>query len=264
MLSRLTFLGIAGFWLTMNGLLWRSEFGSNPDDFPVPVDMVVRKILTAPDTSSLSVYAQRQRMGYCEFSTSVGQQMAALDDNHPPPEGLVARAGYQLHLTGNVALINFTNRIKFDGRLTFLPTRQWQELQLRLTTSTGVIEIHSAATNRSISLRFTADGAVFERQLPFADLADPAAALRLLGGDWGGMAANELPFSHLATTTGPAITWTAHRTRLRMGTETAPVYRLETDVLGRTITLDVSPLGEILRASVPDVLEARIDELNRP
>ena len=58
-------------------------------------------------------------MGYCEFSTGVGQQMAALDEDRPPPEGLVARAGYQIHLAGNVALGDFTNRLKFDGARPF-------------------------------------------------------------------------------------------------------------------------------------------------
>ncbi len=85
--ARLTFLAIAAFWLTMNVLLWRAEFGAHGGDTPVPVELVWRKILTAPDASSLSVYQNGDRMGYCEFSTSVGQQMAAVDADKPPPEG---------------------------------------------------------------------------------------------------------------------------------------------------------------------------------
>ena len=71
---RLTFLAIILFWGTMNVLLWRTEYGSLGGDTPVPFALVWRKILTAPDASSLSVYQNRERMGYCEFSTSVGQR----------------------------------------------------------------------------------------------------------------------------------------------------------------------------------------------
>ena len=40
MTARLTFLGIVAFWLTMNVLLWRAEFGAHGGDTPVPVQLV--------------------------------------------------------------------------------------------------------------------------------------------------------------------------------------------------------------------------------
>ena len=128
MYARLTFLGIAAFWVTMNVLLWRLEFGVRGGDTSVPPQLVWRKILTAPDASSLSVYQKGDRMGYCEFSTGVGQQMAAFDEGKPPPDGFTAHAGYQLHIAGNVSLGDFTNRLKFDGRARFDRFRQWEEL----------------------------------------------------------------------------------------------------------------------------------------
>ena len=48
MLARPTFLAIATFWLTMNVLLWRAEYGSHNGETPVPLELVWRKILTAP------------------------------------------------------------------------------------------------------------------------------------------------------------------------------------------------------------------------
>ena len=89
MTARLTFLAIAAFWVTMNVLLWRAEFGARTNDTPVPFELVWKKILTAPDESSLSVYQGRTRMGYCEFSTGVGQQMAGLDEDKVPPLSLI-------------------------------------------------------------------------------------------------------------------------------------------------------------------------------
>ena len=96
----------------------------------MPAGVVWRKIITAPDASSLSVYQNGDRMGYCEFSTSIGQEMATVDGDNPPPEGLVKRAGYQIHLAGNVALGDFTNRVKFDGRVQFRYVREWREFTL--------------------------------------------------------------------------------------------------------------------------------------
>jgi hypothetical protein len=100
MIPRLTFLSIAAFWVAMNILLWRSEYGSRGSGIPVPVDLVWRKVLTAPDTSSLTVYQDGQKTGFCEFSTSVEQAMSVLDEDNPPPEGIVARAGYQIRFDG--------------------------------------------------------------------------------------------------------------------------------------------------------------------
>ena len=119
MIPRVTFLSIAAFWVAMNVLLWRAEYGSRGSGIPVPVDLVWRKILTAPDASSLTVYQDGQKTGFCEFSTSVEQAMAALDEDKPPPEGIVARAGYQIRFDGNVSLGEFTNRLNFDGRIQF-------------------------------------------------------------------------------------------------------------------------------------------------
>src|ERR1700683_643253 len=112
MISRLTFFLIAAFWVAMNFLLWRAEYGSRGGEISVPVDLVWRKILTAPDASSLNIFQDGRRTGFCEFSTGVGQEMAKLDENSPPPEGVVARAGYQIHLNGSASLGDFTNRVR--------------------------------------------------------------------------------------------------------------------------------------------------------
>ena len=158
MTNRLIFIAIAAFWVTMNVLLWRTEFGAHGGDTPVPLALVWHKILTAPDASSLSVFQNGQRTGYCELSTSIGQEMATLDADKPPPEGLVARAGYQIHLAGNFALGDFTNRVKFDGRASFLSARQWRELTLKVTSRSTVVEIHSLATNQTVHVKISSEG----------------------------------------------------------------------------------------------------------
>ncbi len=262
---RLTFFAIAAFWVTMNALLWRAEYGALGGDTPVPFELVWRKILTAPDASSLSVYQGRERMGYCEFSTSVGQQMAALDDDKLPPEGLVAKAGYQVHLAGNIALDDFTNRLKFDGRVQFKNARDWQEFHLKISSRLATVELASQASNQIVHVKISADGAVTERELAFADLKNPAAVLHVFAGNFADnfLGMFELPGLSAAVEPSP-VAWDARRTRVKIGTELVPVYRLTTSALGRDITVDVSTLGEILRVNLPGELAARVDDFSRP
>ena len=69
MRSRFLFLFITLFWLTMNFLLWRSEFGGHQKvGSAVSLDVVVEKILTAPDASSLEVYHHGNKIGFCRLA----------------------------------------------------------------------------------------------------------------------------------------------------------------------------------------------------
>ncbi len=265
MTARLTFIAIAGFWLTMNVLLWRAEYGSHAGDTPVPVRLVWHKILTAPDASSLSVYEKSDRMGYCEFSTGIGQEMATVDADKLPPENLAKRVGYQIHVAGNVSFGDFTNRLKFDGHLQFSPRREWRELVLKITTRQAVVEIHSLATNQNVHVKITSDGEVLERNLALADLQSPAALLRVFVGNLADPLLGTMDLPDFKTVAGDRpLAWTANRTRVKIGSEAVPIYRLETTVLGHDIIVDCSTLGEVLRVDLPGNISARIDEWTRP
>src|ERR1017187_7756921 len=192
MISRGAFLLVAAFWVAMNVLLWRAEYGSRNSGIPVPLDLVCRKILTAPDASSLSVYQDGQKMGFCEFSTSIQQEMAKLDEDNPPPEGLVANALSQIRISGNVAFGDFTNRVKFDGRIQFSPRREWRELNLKFSTRSVSVEIHSLATNQTVSVQVTNSDMNASLIFTFSDLQNPNTLLRKLGegggsGFWSGL-----------------------------------------------------------------------------
>jgi hypothetical protein len=266
MSSRVLFLFIAAFWLTMNGLLWRVEYGAHGSGVPVPVDLVWKKILTAPDTSSMNIYQDGERSGFCEFATSVETEMAKLDEDKPPPEGVLARAGYSIHLTGNTSLGEFTNRLRFDARVQFSAKRQWRELNVKLSTHEATVEIHSLATNQTVHVKIAGEGGTVERDLAFDDLRDPAAVLRAFTGNFGGGLFGALDLAVLpAAPAGIAesIRWEAHRARLRLGREPVSAYRLETRVLDHPVTIYVSTLGEILRIELPGGLVATLDEWNK-
>ena len=59
---------------------------------------------------------------------------------------------------------------------------------------------------------------------------------------------------------GAMLHWHAWRTRILVHGEQVPVYRLETSVLDRPITILVSTLGEILRVELPGDVVATLDE----
>lgn len=267
MYARLTFVGIAVFWVIMNILLWRAEFGVHGGDTPVPPLLVWHKILTAPDASSLSVYQKGERTGYCEISTGVGQQMATFDEGKPPPEGFATHGGYQLHIGGNVSLGDFTNRLKFDGRARFDRFRQWEEVNMKITSRTAAIEIHSLATNQTAHVKISNEGTtLLERDVDFTDLQDPGAVVRVLTGNTGADVLGWLDAADILPSDAASqkIEWDARRTRVKIGTEAVPVYELETSVLGHPVVVDVSTLGEILSINLPGEITARIDEWNRP
>jgi hypothetical protein len=267
MIPRGAFILVAAFWVAMNVLLWRAEYGTPDSGIPVPLDLVCRKILTAPDASTLSVYQDGQRMGFCEFSTSIQREMANVDQDNPPPEGLVARAGYEIQLTGNVAFGDFTNRVEFHGRVKFSPLREWRELDLKFTTHFAAVEIHSLATNQTVALQITSDGATVLHVFTFPDLQNPNTLLRVLGensdgGFWNGLDLPALPPA--AAMFAEGIPWEARRDRLMVGREAVSVYRLETHVLNHPVVIYISTLGEVLRAELPGGITAMLDEWSKP
>jgi hypothetical protein len=262
MIPRLTFFFITVFWVTMNVLLWRAEYGSHGGEISVPVELVWRKILTAPDASSLNVFQDGKRTGFCEFSTGVETEMAQLDENSPPPEGVAARAGYKIRLDGNLSLGELANRVRFNGQLQFSPASGWRELDLKISSRTAAVEIHSLATNQNVRLKITGDDATIERDLAFADLQNPGALLRAFGGNFGGdfPGGFDLPaVPQNSALLAQTIRWEAHRERMKIGGEPVSVYRLETQVLQNKIVIYVSTLGEILRVDLPGGITAAPD-----
>jgi hypothetical protein len=265
MLARLTFLAITLFWLTMNVLLWRLEFGAQPEEMAVPIGLVWRKILNAPDASSLNVYQAGTRMGYCELSTGVGQEMAKYDADALPVDGVTAPAGYQVHLAGNIALGDFTNRLKYDGKIFFRTAREWREINLKVIYHGTVTELHAVSTNPVVNLRFTGeDGETVQQELTAGDLKNPAMYLRLFAGNLSLPFLTELDLPSLADGPHQEVVWTAHRIRMKLGAEYVSVYELVTHILDRPIVVDVSTVGEILRVELPGNIIARVDGAGHP
>lgn len=264
--ARVTFIFITAFWVTMNGLLWRTEYGSPDQGMEVPVNLVWHKILTAPDSSMLNIFQDRERIGFCQLTTGIGEEMAEMSDEGLPPKHLPR--GYKIHLNGNVALGNFANRLRFDGELYLTPDRAWHELNLKLTTRFETVEMNALAASRTIHLQISQGALTFKRDLTFDDLQNPGALIRAFGGNFSEEFLDGLDLSDFPTTPADstaAIHWEAQRVNMLIAHEPTAVYQVRARLFERyEVVLYVSTLGEILRVEWPGGMTATMDEWNEP
>ncbi len=87
MLYRAALLSVTLFWLLMNVLLWRAEYGQrDAARTPVPVAVVWHKMLTAPDTSSLTILHHGKKFGFCHWMTSITGHQPTLAGVQPAPK----------------------------------------------------------------------------------------------------------------------------------------------------------------------------------
>lgn len=264
MRSRFLFLFITLFWLTMNFLLWRSEFGGHQKvGSAVSLDVVVEKILTAPDASSLEVYHHGNKIGFCRLAASVGMERNKKLSENFQPEGMVGQpTGYALDLEGHITLVGATNRLRFDLNLQISTNRAWQEFNLRASRRPDGWELHASAAQQNV--RFVIDDAYerWEQSFTFAELRNPQILLREFGGPLAftllGSLGN-MGLSNLGNTNSAnplfSLKWEANNDSMRFGHSKVRVYRLHTKLLNRfDVFVFVSRVGEILWIELPDQL----------
>lgn len=264
MLSRAAFVLITLFWLTMNVLLWRAEFGSKHGaGRAVPAAVVWQKLLTAPDNSSLAILRHGRRIGLCHWSTGVGEQWTASGEDAVAPGASEPARRYRLRFEGNAIVDELTNRVRFEANLGFAKDRALEELHARFGLRSFALEVDSAAGERSVRVKADADGVRFERVIAFSELQNPAALAREFLGplapEW--LSQVDLP----VLPPGPAaagVKWEAWEDELRVGHARVKGYRLQTRLLERwQVTLYLSRAGELLRAELPEGLELADEQL---
>jgi hypothetical protein len=271
MTSRITFLLIALFWLTMTYLLWRSEYvGHNQVGSSVPVELVWRKILTAPDDSRLEIMHNGKKVGYCRWAANIGQDQAVgrILSDEVPPEGMApALVNYRLNFEGNLALSDYGSRMRFDLEVRLTTNHVWQAFDLRLNLRPTIWEVHSVASEEKVRFVTSDRDGKSERVFKFADLQNPQALLQ----DFDvpaplGMLGLLSPFPH-SQTPAPALPplsldWKARNDWIPIGHTSVRAYRLEATVLDRyRMRVIVSRVGEILRVELPDGWELLNDQL---
>lgn len=257
MLNRLLFFLIALFWITMNVLLWRSEFGGRSKlGSSVPVAVVWQKMLTAPDDSSLEINRQGKRIGFCRWVANVGEELATgkMSSEDFIPEGMVkALASYSVDVEGNVAYGGPTNRVRFNWSSRFATNHAWQELTLRLALRPAVWEFRTVAAQESLRVKYEEDTVTqWERNFSFAELRDPRKLAQELGGPLAVGLLGQAGVSEQKNLS-LGLNWQARNDWLKIGHAQVRVYRLQTRLLDRyQAVIIVSRVGEILRVELPN------------
>jgi hypothetical protein len=263
MRSRIFFAAIAGFWLVMNYLLWRSQSSAHTAlGSEVPPQIVWDKILTAPDNSSLDIYDHDQKIGYCHWMATVGGATQAFNQTLSEdyaPEGLIPQpSGYELLLEGNSAIFT-TNRVRFEMQLRLATNETWQDFHWTAKIQPMSWDVHAIAAAQRVNLKINDDGAIWQRSFKFSEFEHPQALLESVGG------AGALGFALQNVALSPAALmphWTAHEDWLSFGHARVRVYRLETEFFGQRISIFTSRAGEILWVEAPNKLTLRNDAFN--
>jgi hypothetical protein len=267
MIYRFSLVLITLFWVTMNVLLWRTEYGNRQTPgTQVRPEIIWHKILTAPDTSSLSIYQRGKKIGFCHWITSVGEDLSKAKEEDGPPEGMVGQVtGYRVQLEGNLALGDLPGRARFEGSLALDAHRQWQEISFQLTQRPWTWALRSTAAERKVVLKAQEGEAHFQRVLTFAELENPEALMRELLGPFAYGMLSTLGLGQALPESGPVrlgLRWEGRHDILKIGHSLVRTYRLQTRLLDRyQVVLIVSRVGEILRIELPNGLVVINDQL---
>ena len=132
MSNRFVFPIITMFWVCMNVLLWRSEFGGVTEfGSSIPVKVVWEKILTAPDDSTLEIMQRGRKAGYCRWRPNVGEELSTgkVGTGDYELEGMVKQlSGYRIDVEGSLILEKDSGRLRFNLSGVFATNRVWKEL----------------------------------------------------------------------------------------------------------------------------------------
>jgi hypothetical protein len=267
MTSRIALFLVTAFWVTMNILLWRAEYGQRGTaGSAVPAEVVWRKILTAPDSSSLTIFHHGKKIGFCHWLTSVGEELSQIQEDTGSPEGMVRRIiGYRLQLEGNVSTDKAGNRIRFESALALTTNQLWQDFNLRIVLRPTVLEVHSFASQQRVQFNVDDGEQKFERVIKFSELQNPQALLKEFGGPIAGGLLNTFGVfgaqpQNAALKAG--LKWEGREDSMRIGHSPVRTYRLQSHLLDRyQITIFVSRVGEILRVELPDEIVLVNDQL---
>lgn len=259
MLPRLTFAAIALFWVTMNVLLWRSEFTKKGEiASEIPAERVWEKVLMSPDSSSLEIRHHKEKVGSCRWVSRVAEETArqAFSEDFQPDQKTEAPGSYILELEGSVMLEKLTNTMRFDLTLKLSPEHTWEEFRLRLSMRPDSWEISADAAEEKAHIIVSDETGGFNQTYTFSELRNPETLLRDFGGPLAvslvsglGLSAGKTNRTDLSL----GLDWKAYHHQMQFGHSKVRAYRLEAKLLDRfKVFIFVSRIGEILWVHLPD------------
>jgi len=257
MWQRLVFAVVTLFFITMNVLLFRAEIiGEQPVGSPVPLDLVWRKMLSAPDVSSLQIREQGVPVGMVRWLPSLYEAppRAGAPASRRRPEGMVGRvAGYSIEMDGYY-LLEGDQRLRFNLSLDINTNHVWRQAILRLGLDTYRWEIVAEAQTRTVRLRVRDEQGTHERTFRFEDLARPQdLGWPTAGPAWTSLLLGlGLPQAPQSLASRPWLHWQARRAWLDVGPVRVRGYRLKARLFDRyPVTVFINTVGEIVRVELP-------------
>jgi hypothetical protein len=257
MRGRLWFAGTAAFWLVMNLLLWRAEFGtSGPGGSRISPRVVWDRILTAPDDSTLEVSRDGKRIGYCHWSATTAEN--AKPGRLALPDGMVPQpVGYVITAEGNGLVEEAGLHVNFSLQLRLSTNQNWQDFILRLGVRPTTVEIHARAADQAVTVSATDPDSAWSRTFTFDELRDPRQVLKELGGPAGAALWGAIPLPP-ATREVAALDWEASTDWMKLGSSQVRSYRLQARLADRfQVVVVVSRVGEIMRVNLPGGVQLR-------
>jgi hypothetical protein len=253
MRSRIFLVGVTAFWLVMNYLLFRSQWGGHSSlGNSVPLEMVWTKILTAPDNSTLDIYSRDERIGLGRWEVGAANSplisSRILAQDYQPGQVAQKPTGYGLSFEGS-GILNGSNHLKFQCSVALDTNKAWQDFKLRLNVRPQTWDIRAVAARQTVVIKASDQDGDWDKTIRFADLQDPQALLDELGDP---VTAGLLSMNrNLIGGTGPGMNWEAREDRINFGQSNLRVYRLDSLFMGQRIEVIVSRIGEILRMDLP-------------
>lgn len=264
MSQRIFLLAVTGFWVTMNVLLWRSEFRDDSEGgSAIPVQAVWERMLRAPDDSVLEVYHKKQRLGSFRWAANIQETLATgrTASEDPGIEGMVKQpTGYSIDITEGLLDVGRGQKsVRFTASTAFVTNHNWLAFTLQVMQRPNSVSLSANAASNTLAVAVIAGGEQHQREFKFDQLREPERLLGEFGGT--GPLPLELLTGSLLNGMGlgqlrqlaPTLRWEARNDWMKIGHSRLRVFRVQARLFDKHhVVVHVSRVGEILKVELPD------------
>lgn len=176
-----------GFWVLMNALLWRAEYGGGARGNPLPVSNVLSRIMETPDPSELDIYLGQEKWGSCRWMVvqvgqegpSPGEASATLADQEVDLEaaemsGLIRDiTAFTISLDGYLQWEDRPRGIRFMLQLEMTPARDWVALDGKVGMLGTWLHLHADQKSEQFTVELDQDGSRTAFEWGLQELKDP-------------------------------------------------------------------------------------------
>ncbi len=254
---------ITAFWVLMNFLLWRAEFGGGRETASdVPVELVIRKVLTSADRSTLTVQHLGQRIGQLQWVPSVLEDSPVTkSDSVSLPDGMVRSAsGYLLEADLSLSGEEPSSRWRTIVRLELGTNLAWRTVEVKVIQRPNSWQFKVRAGDDTVRVRTETGRTSSEQTFTSADLRQWSTMLGPVKAFLPPAMTAADPVSAWKEHPGLGLQWKAGDDWLKVGKQRIRAYSLHTRILDRyEIVAYFSRAGELLRLNLPDRYELTND-----